>query len=155
MEQMNHTLGGGAGETRTATPGRFAECEACTSLDALTEWINRDGTLSHLCQVCWVNVAESDAELETYIMRCDECETDNVKCQVFHKLNGQTFFLCARCFQMADHEDDDEKEVPPTSTMCECPLSCPLTETSTECILCKQEIPKPPKTDDARDIRFA
>ena len=88
MAQTHITLGGGAGKTGTAAPGRFNNdcCDSCGAEDDLMEWESQDGPgakvyrycsdcLGKTCTGCGVKATtEFEARDGTLHPVCDHCD---------------------------------------------------------------------------------
>lgn len=157
MATMNITLGGGAGETGTATPGSFSMCcDFCGANDELKEWNAVNGNTYHYCKVCWFDIEDSHGEIQDAIrhmvgepedseeeneepaskrqaLECEDCKNRPATDRFVH-LDGRTFDLCSYCFQLADHEEDYGLDF--KTHLCECPLPCDFVS-PTHCELCK------------------
>jgi hypothetical protein len=139
MAQSQNTLGGGAGKTGTAAPGRSDETtdiKACTGcgFKATTEFEGRDGELYPMCEVCDVHLREQEAEEGFEEETCADCRKEPATRRFMHLHKGE-FFLCEGCFGMADHEDDYLE-------VCTCPNPTPArgAGAALECMECLRDI---------------
>lgn len=77
------------------------QCDVCTSA-ASRSWEEEDGSHVPMCESCWVDTAETAAEL-TYNVVCEECHHKPAT-ETFYRLDGVVLDLCDACFGMVDHE---------------------------------------------------
>ncbi len=157
-----NTLGAGAAHSGTASPGRSEELNVCSGcgFEATTTIEGRDGLTYAVCADCEVTLREQEAEEEDYSSElCADCGKVPAQCRFVHLTKGE-FWLCARCWSWADHEDDflevchcgvpihevgeDKKVTCADCTRevtypmhCECPVPCTLSEHPDHCFFCK------------------
>ncbi len=124
-----NTLGGGAAQSGTATPGRYEDLNVCTGcgFESTIQIVGRDGLEYDLCETCEIGLREQEAEQEW----CEDCAAAPAVC-VFMHLDGRVFNLCDFCYYAADHEEDYLK-------FCECPTP-EISEEGTQCWKCNREV---------------
>lgn len=84
-------------------------CSNCDFAPATRTWEYKTDAYP-MCESCWINLVESEAEKDNCIL-CEDCNRAPAE-SAFLRLDGTSLDLCSACYQIADHE-------PISSWLCE------------------------------------